>query len=162
MIEVPSAAVSSNELAFESDFFSIGTNDLIQYTLAVDRGNEKVAYLYEPLHPAVLRMLKYTVQAARKAGIRISVCGEMASDPVSALILLGMGVDELSMSSISIPPVKRLIRGIDLGDARLLAEEILAEKTVQGVHKVLRRHLKQITHAGFIRRPAAAKFPHAN
>ncbi len=162
MIEVPSAAVSSNELAFESDFFSIGTNDLIQYTLAVDRGNEKVAYLYEPLHPAVLRMLKYTVQAARKAGIRISVCGEMASDPVSALILLGMGVDELSMSSISIPPVKRLIRGIDLGDARLLAEEILAEKTVQGVHKVLRRHLKQITHAGFIRRPTAAKFPHAN
>lgn len=159
MIEVPSAAVAAGDLAFESDFFSIGTNDLIQYTLAVDRGNENVAYLYEPLHPAVLRLLKQTIQAARKAGIKISVCGEMAADPVSAVILLGLGVDELSMSAISIPPVKRLIRSINLSDARSLAEDIMAEKTIQGVHKVLRRHLKQISQFNMVRKPASLRFP---
>ncbi len=159
MIEVPSAAIVAADLAFESDFFSIGTNDLIQYTLAVDRGNEKVAYLYEPLHPAVLRLLKQTIQAARKAGIKISVCGEMASDPVSAVILLGLGVDELSMSAISIPPVKRLIRSINLNDARALAEEIMTEKTINGVHRVLKRHLKQISQFDLVRTPASVSFP---
>ncbi len=162
MIEVPSAAVCAEELARECDFFSIGTNDLIQYTLAVDRGNEKVAYLYEPLHPAVLKMLKQTVQAARKAGISVSVCGEMASDPMHAVILLGLGVDELSMSSISIPQVKRQIRNIDLNFARALAEDVLSENTVQGVYKVLRAHMKKISQINNVRKPVFAKFPHAN
>lgn len=160
MIEVPSAAVAADELAFECDYFSIGTNDLIQYTLAVDRGNEKVAYLYEPFHPAVLKLLKQTVAAARKAGISISVCGEMASDPVSAVVLMGLGVDELSMSSISIPQVKRAIRSIALGDARNLAEAILAEKTIQGVYRVLRKHLKKFPEFN-LRRPIALRFPDA-
>lgn len=137
MIEVPSAAVVADRLAREADFFSIGTNDLIQYTLAVDRGNEKVAYLYEPFHPAILALLKHTVTAARKAGISISVCGEMASDPVSAIVLMGLGVDELSMSAISIPQVKQAIRSIALGDARELAEALLSETSVQGIHKIL-------------------------
>lgn len=162
MIEVPSAAVSADELAHECDFFSIGTNDLIQYTLAVDRGNEKVAYLYEPLHPAVLKLLKQTVQAARKAGISVSVCGEMASDPMHAVVLLGLGVDELSMSSISIPQVKRQIRSIDLTFARSLAESVLSENTVQGVYRVLRRHFKRMNFAPAMRKPVFAKFPHAN
>jgi phosphotransferase system enzyme I (PtsI) len=158
MIEVPSAAVVADELALACDYFSIGTNDLIQYTLAVDRSNEKVAYLYEPFHPAVLRLLKHTVTAARKAGISISVCGEMASDPISAIILMGLGVDELSMSSISIPPVKRAIRSITLGDARQVAEDVLAESSIQGVYKVLRRHAKKFPELS-LRRHTAAKFP---
>lgn len=162
MIEVPSAAIVSSELAYESDFFSIGTNDLIQYALAVDRGNERVAYLYEPFHPAVLRLLKQTVQSARKAGIRISVCGEMAADPVAAIILMGMGVDELSMSAISIPPVKRLIRTIELSQARSLAEAVLAGRTTNDVHKIIRRHLKGIDQKGIYRKPVALKFPHSD
>lgn len=162
MIEVPSAAVCAEELARECDFFSIGTNDLIQYTLAVDRGNEKVAYLYEPFHPAILKLLKQTVQASRKAGIRLSVCGEMASDPIAAVIFMGMGVDELSMSAISIPRVKRLIRSIELADARLLADEILAERTVQGAHKVLKRHIKQMNIKYNLRKPSPGRFPEGN
>jgi phosphotransferase system enzyme I (PtsI) len=157
MIEVPSAAVAADELAFECDYFSIGTNDLIQYTLAVDRSNEKVAYLYEPFHPAVLKLLKQTVNAARKAGISISVCGEMASDPVSAIVLMGLGVDELSMSSISIPPVKRAIRSIALGDARRIAEDVLGESSIQGVYKILRKHLKKFPEFN-LRRPSAIRF----
>lgn len=158
MIEVPSAAVVADELALESDFFSIGTNDLIQYTLAVDRSNEKVAYLYEPFHPAVLKLLKNTITAARKAGISISVCGEMASDPVSATILMGLGVDELSMSAISIPQVKRAIRSITLGDAQNLVDEILAEKSINGVYKALHKHLEKFPGL-HLRRPVDPGFP---
>lgn len=142
MVEVPSAAVCSQDLAMECDFLSIGTNDLIQYTVAVDRGNEKVAYLYEALHPAVLRLIKQTVVGTRKAGIPLSICGEMASDPIYAMILLGMGIDEFSMSAVNIPHVKKLIRSITLADARSLAEEIMAEKTIAGVHKVVKKRMK--------------------
>ncbi|MGI8905681.1 MAG: phosphoenolpyruvate--protein phosphotransferase [Candidatus Sumerlaeaceae bacterium] len=143
MIEVPSAAVVADDLARECDFFSIGTNDLIQYTLAVDRGNEKVAYLYEPMHPAVLKLLKTTVLAARKNGIPVTVCGEMAADPMTAILLLGLGVDELSMSAVGIPQVKRLIRSINLNEAKLLAEEVYSQSTIEGVHKVVRKSLKK-------------------
>jgi phosphotransferase system enzyme I (PtsI) len=143
MIEVPSAAVVADDLARECDFFSIGTNDLIQYTLAVDRSNEKVAYLYEPMHPAVLRLLRTTVLAARKSGIPVTVCGEMAADPMTAILLLGMGVDELSMSAVGIPQVKRLIRSIDLNEAKLLAEEVFSQSSIQDVHKVVRKRLKK-------------------
>jgi phosphotransferase system enzyme I (PtsI) len=145
MIEVPSAAVVADDLARECDFFSIGTNDLIQYTLAVDRGNEKVAYLYEPMHPAVLRLVKGTVMAARKNGIPVTVCGEMAADPMTAILLLGLGVDELSMSAVGIPSVKRLIRSIDLNDAKQLAEEVFAQSTIEDIHKVIKKRLKKFS-----------------
>ena len=142
MIEIPSAAVVADMLAREADFFSIGTNDLIQYSLAVDRGNENVAYLYEPFHPAILRLLRTIITAGHEAGIPVSVCGEMASDPMSAVILLGMGVDELSMSAGSVPAVKKLVRSIKLSEAKQLVEEILLQSTIEGVKKIIWRRLR--------------------
>lgn len=129
MIEVPSAVIVADLLAKEVDFFSIGTNDLIQYTLAIDRVNEHVAYLYEPLHPAILRMVKSVVDAGHDAGISVGMCGEMAGDPVYSLLLLGMGLDSLSMNAFSIPRVKKVIRNIDHKDAQLLTEKTLALST---------------------------------
>lgn len=143
MIEIPSAALVADALARECDFFSIGTNDLIQYTLAVDRGNQNVAYLYDPLNPAVLRMLRMTVNAAREGGIPVSVCGEMAGDASLAMLLLGLGVDELSMSAANLPYVKRLIRSIRLSDAKAVAEQAMLENTVDGVRAVVKRHMKK-------------------
>jgi phosphotransferase system enzyme I (PtsI) len=142
MIEVPSAAIISDTLARHCVFFSIGTNDLIQYSLAVDRGNESVAYLYEPLHPAILRLLKLVIVAGHQQGISVSVCGEVAANPMMAIVLLGMGIDELSMSAVSVPSVKRLIRSIRLSEAKLLAEEVLAQTTIEGAKRVLRRRLR--------------------
>ena len=110
MIEVPSAAMIADLLAREVDFFSIGTNDLIQYSLAVDRNNEHVSYLYRPLHPAILRMLRFVLQSAREVGVDVSMCGEMASDPLYSPLLLGMGLRRLSLTSRAIPEVKSQIR----------------------------------------------------
>ena len=121
MIETPSAAIVADSLAKRVKFFSIGTNDLIQYSLAVDRMNEKIAHLYEPTHPAIVRLIKITVDAAHKHKVRVSVCGEMAGDPVLAPLLLGLGVDELSAAPSLVPPVKFLIRRLKLSEARELA-----------------------------------------
>jgi phosphotransferase system enzyme I (PtsI) len=126
MIEIPSAAVTTDLLARQAAFFSIGTNDLIQYTLAIDRGNDRIAHLYEPTHPAVVRTLRHIVTEAHRAGVTVSVCGEMAGDPVFAPLLLGLGVDSLSMSPAWLPSVKYLIRSMAMADARGLAEEALA------------------------------------
>jgi phosphotransferase system enzyme I (PtsI) len=122
MIEIPSAVLVANSLAKRLKFFSLGTNDLIQYTLAVDRMNEKVAHLYEPTHPAILRLIKATVDAGRKAGIWVGVCGEMAGDPVLTPLLLGLGVDELSAAPPLVPSIKFLIRRLKLSEAKELAE----------------------------------------
>lgn len=134
MIEVPSAALMASDLAREADFFSIGTNDLSQFTLAVDRSNERVSDLLEPHSPAVLREIQGVVQAARAQGITVSVCGEMAADPHLALLFVGMGVDELSMSPVSIPEMKRLIRAVGYEDARACAREALRLGTAEEVH----------------------------
>jgi phosphotransferase system enzyme I (PtsI) len=127
MIEVPSAAVCADALAKHCDFFSIGTNDLIQYTLAVDRGNEHVAGLYRPEHPAVLRLIKMTVDAAAQAHIPVGLCGEMASVVHYTVLLLGLGIDNLSVSPpVILPEVKRVIRSVQYAEAKQLAEEILS------------------------------------
>ncbi len=126
MIEIPAAAMTSDILARKADFFSIGTNDLIQYTMAVDRGNEKVAYLHEPYHPAVLRLVQRTIESGKAAGIPVGMCGEMAADPASAIVLLGLGLDEFSMSSAAIPAVKRAIRSTSLVDAKAVAGAAMA------------------------------------
>jgi phosphotransferase system enzyme I (PtsI) len=121
MIETPSAAIVADSLAKRVKFFSIGTNDLIQYSLAVDRMNEKIAHLYEPTHPAIVRLIKSTVDAGHKHNVRVTVCGEMAGDPVLAPLLLGLGVDELSAAPSLVPSLKFLIRRLKLSEARELA-----------------------------------------
>jgi phosphotransferase system enzyme I (PtsI) len=133
MIEVPSAAVIADLIAKEVDFVSIGTNDLLQYSLAIDRVNEHVAYLYEPFHPAVLRMVKSVADAARRAGISVAVCGEAAGEPEYALILVGFGVDQLSMNAYSMLRVKRLIRSISYAEAEEICSAILSFSTSKEV-----------------------------
>jgi len=144
MIEVPSAAMTADLLAKECDFFSIGTNDLIQYSLAVDRTNEKIAYLYEPAHPAVLRMIKRVIDAAHKADIWVGTCGEMAGDPALALILLGLGLDEFSLPPFVIPEVKHAIRSVNLDEARKLAEEALKLSTGREVEEFSHKRLREL------------------
>lgn len=139
MIEVPSAVMVAEHLARRVRFFSIGTNDLIQYTLAVDRGNEKIADLYDPLHPGILKMIKQTVQAARQAGIECSICGEMAGDPSMAYVLLGLGVEELSMSPVAISQVKSLMRNYSRQEAESVMDEILKLPTSSEVAQHLIR-----------------------
>ena len=126
MLETPAAALAADRLARECDFFSIGTNDLIQYSLAIDRSNRDVAYLYKPLHLGVLRLIQASVDGAKDAGIECAMCGEMAGDPVYALVLLALGLDNLSMNPADIPKVKRVIRSTSLADAKKLLEEAMA------------------------------------
>ncbi|MGI6385948.1 MAG: phosphoenolpyruvate--protein phosphotransferase [Desulfomonilia bacterium] len=137
MIEVPSAATIADILADEADFFSIGTNDLIQYALAIDRGNEYVNYLYEPLHPAVLRLIKFTIDAAHNAGIPVSMCGEMAGREIYTPILLGMGIDILSTNAFAISHVKEMARKVDLDECRQIAEHVFHMKTAGEIYEFM-------------------------
>ncbi|MFH0855382.1 MAG: phosphoenolpyruvate--protein phosphotransferase [Candidatus Omnitrophota bacterium] len=144
MIEVPSAAMTADILAKEADFFSIGSNDLIQYSLAVDRTNEKVAYLYEPAHPAVLRLIKNIIDSAHQANINVGMCGEMAGEASFALILLGLGLDEFSMPPQVIPELKYLIRSVSLKEAQSIAAEALTFSTGAKVEEFAQAKLKKI------------------
>jgi phosphotransferase system enzyme I (PtsI) len=137
MIEVPAAAMIADVLAKETDFFSIGTNDLIQYTTATDRMNEQIADLYQPFHPAILRLIKRVVEAAHAEGNWAGMCGEMAGDKRLAPFLLGVGLDEFSMSAVSIPEVKDQIRGMSLDEAQEIAQEALSYSTAQKVEDFL-------------------------
>ncbi|MEK7812318.1 MAG: phosphoenolpyruvate--protein phosphotransferase [Candidatus Desantisbacteria bacterium] len=137
MIETPSAALIADRLAKEVDFFSIGTNDLIQYTMAIDRVNEDVSALYKPFHPAILRLIKMTIDAAHNEGKWVGMCGEMAGDPFFTVLLLGLGLDEFSMSGSSIAKIKKIIRAIRLDEAKTFAEKIMKMTSAADVQEVL-------------------------
>ena len=144
MIETPSAAVTADILAKRSDFFSIGTNDLVQYALAADRGNEKVNYLTQPLHPAVLRLLKTAIDAAHSRGIKVGMCGELAGDPGVTVLLLGLGLDELSMAAPSIPLVKQVIRKVRISECQKLATELLNGVSYMANNAILKAWMSEI------------------
>ncbi len=148
MIEMPSAALTSDLLAQECDFFSIGTNDLIQYTLAVDRVNEYVSYLYEPLHPSMLRLIAEVAASARAAGIPVTVCGEMAGEPLIAPVLLGLGIRELSMSAVSIPEVKAIIRKVSIAEVEGLAAKMMKLPTANDVRAMVTAYMANLVGAG--------------
>ncbi|HQC50994.1 MAG TPA: phosphoenolpyruvate--protein phosphotransferase, partial [bacterium] len=141
---IPSAVMMANEMAKEVDFFSIGTNDLVQYSLAIDRINEHVSHLYNPFHPAVLRMIHRTVRAAKKAGIPVSLCGELAGDPLAISLMVGMELDSLSMNPISIPRVKKILRSISKSQLEKLVPKILTLSTGDEVLKYLKRRTSGI------------------
>lgn len=145
MVETPAAAVIARHLAHEVDFFSIGTNDLTQYTLAVDRGNELISHLYNPMSPAVLTLIKQVIDASHAAGKWTGMCGELAGDERATLLLLGMGLDEFSMSAISIPRIKKIIRNTNFGDAKALAEEALAQPTAEELMNLVNKFIEEKT-----------------
>jgi len=142
MMELPSACAMADSLALEADFLSLGTNDLIQYSLAVDRGNPRVAYLYQELHPAILRQIKAVIDAAHQHGRWVGMCGEMAANPLATMILVGMGLDEFSMNPDSLPEIKKIIRSCTHAEAKACADEALQETTIEGVTRVARRYTK--------------------
>lgn len=142
MIEVPSAAMVSDHLAKMVDFFSIGTNDLIQYTLAVDRGNEKIAHLFVPFHPGVIRLIKLVTDNAHKEGIPVGMCGEMAADPAAAVLLLGLGVDEFSMSPLGLPKIKKILRTLSFSEAQKVAEKALEMSSAAEIERYLKSYLR--------------------
>lgn len=137
MVETPSAAVNAKFLAKEVDFFSIGTNDLTQYTLAVDRGNELISHLYNPMSPSVLNLIKQVIDASHAEGKWTGMCGELAGDERATILLLGMGLDEFSMSAISVPRIKKLIRNVNYQDAKLLAEKALQQPTAAEIEQLI-------------------------
>ena len=142
MIETPSAVVMADAMAKEVDFFSIGTNDLIQYTLAVDRGNSRISHLYQNLHPSIIRSLKTTVEAAHKKKIHVGVCGEMCVDPLSVLVLIGLAIDEFSTSPNMIPEVKRIIRSVTYDECKSLVRRVLRYRTTSEIEREIEEFLK--------------------
>ncbi len=148
MIETPAAALLADKLAPIVDFFSIGSNDLVQYTMAVDRGNERVAYLYRPTHPAILRLIDCCVTAAKRNNIFVGVCGQMAGDPATAVLLMGLGVHELSMSPGSIALIRRVIRSMSLHEAAQTARAAMecrnAAESMELVQQLLARRVPEI------------------
>lgn len=147
MIEVPSAVMLADHLARQASFFCIGTNDLTQYTLAVDRTNEQVAHLYHACHPAVLRLIHHTITAAARHRCPVTVCGEMAGEVVGAVLLIGLGVTALSMNSIAIPRIKRLIRGCSYNDAKQVAGRALQATTSPAVERLVQEYLGKLPHS---------------
>ena len=137
MIEVPAAALAADALAGEADFFALGTNDLIQYTLAIDRSDEQVAHLYNPLHPGVLRLIQFAVEAATRRRIPIGICGEMAGEPRFTALLLGLGLRELSMAPGSLPRIKQRIRSLDIVAATRRAEAIMDQSDASRIAALL-------------------------
>lgn len=137
MVEVPSTAIIADLFAKEVDFFSIGTNDLIQYTLAVDRMNERLSHLYDPFHPAVLRLVKMVIEAGRREGIEVCMCGEMAGDPRFTPILIGLGLESFSMSPASLFTVKKTLRGLKLEETKALAEKALQLPAAEEIKRFL-------------------------
>ena len=150
LIEIPSAALVADMLAKEVDFFSIGTNDLIQYLIAVDRSNVNVGYLYEPLHPAILRSLKFIVDSALKYEVPVSLCGEMAGDPIALMVLLGLGLDELSMNPYSIPLIKRVIRSLRVDEAKRMVRKVMRLTTARQVEEYLLEKLTRRFPEGYL------------
>jgi phosphotransferase system enzyme I (PtsI) len=142
MIETPAAAVAADSFVGEASFFSIGTNDLTQYSLAVDRGNANIADRFTPLHPGVLRLIGRTVEVGDANGVGVTVCGEMASEPLMAFALIGLGVRQLSVAPRAVPLVKRLVRGVATSDAAAAVEEALQLRTARDVAVVLERRLR--------------------
>lgn len=143
MIEIPSAALTADALADHVDFFCIGTNDLIQYTLAVDRVNDSVIHLYQPTHPAVMKLIQWTIDAGHRHDLWVGVCGEMAADPMMAILLLGMGIDELSMAPVALPAVKDVIRKTRLSEAQFLAQSALEAKSAGEVQRLCREFIRR-------------------
>jgi phosphotransferase system enzyme I (PtsI) len=138
MIEIPAAALTSNSIAREVNFFSVGSNDLVQYTLAVDRNNSKIAHLFDPFHPAVIHLLKITIDSAKRNNISVSICGELGSDPMAIPLLVGLGFDELSVSPSVIPDVKRVIRNMEFAYAQKIADKILQMDNSVEIQKYLK------------------------
>src|SRR5262249_14673487 len=144
MVEVPSAAILADLLAREVNFFSIGTNDLTQYTLAADRTNETVAALYSPGDPAVLRLIEQVVQAAHRHGVDVNVCGEMSGESIYPLLLLGLGLRQLSVTPHNIPEIKKIIRSVTLEEATIVAREAMRLETARDVNNYLREQTRRI------------------
>lgn len=143
MVETPAAATIARHLAKEVDFFSIGTNDLTQYTTAVDRGNDMISHLYQPMSPSVLNLIKQVIDASHAEGKWTGMCGELAGDERATLLLLGMGLDEFSMSAISIPRIKKIIRNTNFEDAKVLAEQALAQPTTDELMTLVNKFIEE-------------------